>query len=445
MLEEFKSFIQEKSLFQNKDCILLAVSGGIDSVVLCRLFHQAGYAFAIAHCNFQLRGEESDKDELFVADLAKQYKVPFHGSRFSTSFYAEQHNVSIQVAARELRYNWFEELRNEHTYSYVATAHHQDDEIETFFINLVRGTGISGLRGMLEKRERIVRPLLFTTKKEIVSYAKKEDISYREDSSNLCDTYTRNKIRHHVIPLLKELNSKALANMIASIANLRDVEHIFLERIAEVKKEMIVKENNYVKITIEKLKKLNPLGTYLFELLKDFGFNASTVEDIKNSLDHSAGKIFYSNTHKLLKDRSYLLVKPREYEQPFIKEEFLIEAAVHKIDKPICLQFEIIKKADWTVPSSTKSACLDYNQLRFPLLLRKWKQGDSFQPQGMKGKKKLSDFLIDLKVSRMDKENTWVLCSGKDIVWVIGYRIDERYKVHVNTSLVYKVTWYATT
>lgn len=440
MLQPFRSYIQQQKLFSAKEKILLTVSGGMDSVVMCELFHFAGLKFGIAHCNFQLRGKESDGDEAFVKALAKKYKVEFHSVKFNTSAFAKKNKLSTQIAARELRYKWFEEIKNGFNYKYIATAHHQDDSIETFFINIIRGTGISGLHGILPKQGNIIRPLLFTNKNEITAYVKKHKLNYREDSSNASDKYVRNKIRHQVIPLLKELNPSLENTITNNIQHLRDVESIYKKEI-ENKRSEIVKDST---ISIPLLKKLDPITTYLFEFLKPFNFNTATVEEIVSALDARSGKQFFSETHRLIKDREFLIV------EVISKKSNVISTKVKKNQKNI-----VIDKHTLTFSKSAKilnfdpdsyrgltlnsTAQFDLDKLKFPLEIRKWQNGDSFYPLGMKGKKKLSDFFIDKKLSIHQKENTWLLTSNGDIVWVIGQRIDDRFKVTNTTKNIYLV------
>ena len=298
MLQSFQSYIQKENLFLSSDKILLTVSGGIDSTLMCELFHKAKLNFGIAHCNFQLRAEESNGDEAFVGTLAEKYNVPFHTTTFTTSAYAKKNKLSIQFAARQLRYLWFEEIREHYKYNYIATAHHQDDSIETFFINLIRGTGISGLHGILPKHGNIIRPLLFTTKNKIETYSKKHKLKYREDSSNASDKYVRNKIRHHIIPVLKELNNSLENTINKSIQHIREVELIYKNDIENKRLKIVKQENNSVSISIKKLKKLQPLSTYLYEFLKPYNFNADTVREIISAIDGTSGKRFFSATHR---------------------------------------------------------------------------------------------------------------------------------------------------
>ncbi len=310
MLKPFQSYINQEKLFSSNEKILLTVSGGMDSVFMCELFHLSGLKFGIAHCNFQLRAKESDGDEAFVKALAKKYKVEFHSIKFDTSTFAKKNKLSTQIAARQLRYKWFEEIKEEFNYKYIATAHHQDDAVETFFINIIRGTGISGLHGILPKQGNIIRPLLFTKKGEIENYIKTHKLKYREDSSNASDKYVRNKIRHQVIPLLKELNPNLENTITNNIQHLKDVEIIYKNEIEKKKSEIIkASDTGETSISIKSLKKLNPVATYLFEFLKSFNYNATTIDEIVVALDGESGKQFFSDTHRLIKDRENLIIE----------------------------------------------------------------------------------------------------------------------------------------
>jgi tRNA(Ile)-lysidine synthase len=442
MLQSFLTFITKESLFNSNEKILLTVSGGVDSVVMCDVFHKANLKFGIAHCNFQLRGSESNEDASFVKELAQKYKVEFHTITFETSVYAKKNKLSTQVAARELRYEWFEKIRKQYNYQYIATAHHLDDSIETFFINLLRGTGISGLHGILPKQGAIIRPMLFCSKIDIVNYAKKNKLTYREDSSNASDKYVRNKIRHHVIPVLKEINPQ-LQNIINNnILHLREVELIYKNEIERQRNKIVSQENNNTLISIKLLKKLSAPATYLYEFLKPFNFNESTVNEITTALDAESGKQFYSPTHRLIKDREILIVDGFTSKVEKSKVQSL-KLLVKKNQKEIVidelkLKVSTIKKlSTFNFQLSTKIAQLDFDTLQFPLEIRRWKQGDTFYPLGMKGQKKLSDFFIDKKFSVSQKESTWLLTSNNKIVWVIGHRIDNRFKITDKTTTIY--------
>lgn len=480
MITALLNHIKKEKLFSTTEKVLLTVSGGIDSVLMCELFHKAGLNFGIAHCNFQLRAEESDEDETFVNTLAEKYNVPFHFIKFNTSLYAKKNKVSIQIAARDLRYQWFEEIRKEYKYNYIATAHHQDDSIETFFINLLRGTGISGLHGILPKHGRIIRPMLFTTKNEIEVYVKKHKLKYREDSSNASDKYVRNKIRHHITPVLKELNPGFENTFNKTINHLREVELIYKNDIETKRSKIVKQEKNNILISIKQLKKLQPIATYLYEFLKPYHYNESTVEEIVLALDGESGKQFFSNTYRLIKDREFLIIEQRKESQEIkskkqelriksqetgIKnQELRIKKQDLRIKKPdpgldtkdseikvlasqkaidldnLKLSFKCeANSADTEIQKSATIAYLDLEKLEFPLEIRKWQKGDVFYPFGMKGKKKLSDFFIDKKLSLNQKENAWLLTSKGKIAWVIGQRIDNRFKITEKTRKIYIV------
>ena len=440
MLNLFNSYITKEKLFSKTDKILLTVSGGMDSIVMCELFHKAGLKFGIAHCNFQLRGDESEGDENFVEELAEKYKVEFHSVSFDTSTFAKKNKLSIQVAARQLRYQWFEEIREQFDYKYIATAHHQNDSIETFFINLLRGTGIAGLHGILPKQNKIIRPLLFSTREQIEIFAKKSNLKHREDSSNASDKYLRNKIRHQLIPLLKELNPNIGQTISEDIQRLGDTEKIYKKEIEAKRSKIVKEEKNSIRLSIKELKKLEPLEPYLFEFLYPLGFNSATVNEIIASLNSQSGKKFFSSTHRLIKDRDFLIIEP--YQVSGQKKD--AKYSIKKSQKKITVEnFEIlcssVNAKNHKLKVSDNIANIDFNKLQFPLEIRKWEKGDVFYPLGMKGQKKLSDFFIDKKLSIPQKENTWLLTSNNQIVWVIGLRMDDRFKITDKTTKIYFV------
>ena len=434
MLNEFIKYCKKEKLFSEDDKILLAVSGGIDSVVMAELFFLAEYDFGIAHCNFKLRGKDSDKDEKFVKNLATKFKVPFFIKRFDTYKYSDENKISIQMAARELRYYWFTELLEKEDYKYTATAHHRDDSIETFFINLIRGTGISGLHGILPKQGNLIRPLLFAGRDEIEVFKKENKIKFREDKSNLSDKYLRNKIRHKLIPVIKEIEPEIEKVMQKNISRFSETENIYFKEIEKREKKIVKKETGKIIISIDELRKLKSLKTYLYEFLLPFNFTFSDVENITISLEGISGKQFYSPTHRLLKDRNNLIIAPLSENEI---QEFFIEKTDKGILSPLRLKIKIEKNIE--LSSDKNIACLDYSKLEFPLILRKWKRGDVFVPFGMTGKKKLSDFFIDQKLSIIQKEQIWLLCSGENIVWIVGHRIDNRYRITKNTKQVFKL------
>lgn len=446
MLQEFLNYIDNQHLLSPDDSVLIAVSGGIDSVVLLNLFQRlhgeipayAELKLGIAHCNFKLRGTESDQEEDFVRQLANHHKIPFYVRHFDTAFFAKEEKVSIQMAARKLRYDWFECIRKENKYRYIAVAHHHNDVIETVLINLIKGSGIAGLHGISSKNNVVLRPLLFASRDDIQAYALEKKLEYKEDSSNASTKYIRNKLRHDVIPILKELNPGLEKTFKENISRIKDVELIFNRYVEEKKKEIISYEENIVRIEIEKLK--NEPATLLYEFLKPYRFNAGVVEDIIHSLDHQPGKLFYSDTHRLLKDRKRLLITPVSADTEAL--EFKIEQYQTTHSEGIHLKMQMLDRiSQKEIPTDSSLAFLDADKLKFPLTLRKWQSGDWFHPLGMNTKKKLSDFFIDKKIPLTEKENTWVLISGTDIIWVIGQRIDHCYRLAEETTRIYKIQY----
>lgn len=436
----FLEFINERQLLSPAGKIILAVSGGIDSVVMAHLFFKSNLQFAIAHCNFKLRGEESEQDELFVKNLAQQFNVTFFSTSFETRNYSAKKGISIQMSGRELRYEWLEKVRQENGYDKIAVAHHRNDAIETLLLNLVRGTGISGLHGIKVLSGNIIRPLLFLYKSEIEGYAMKNNISYRTDSSNIENDYYRNKIRNQVIPLLKEINPAVEETLYENIRRFSEAEKIYLYSMEEKKRQLIKESNSKgAQIEIAELKKLEPLRLYLYELLKGYNFNPEVCKDIEEALDGISGKRFYSKTHQLLKDRNTLIIEP--FAKAAENEKIKIAKGTEAINYPLPLIFNIIPASEALINKDKNTAFLDADELEWPLVLRKWKEGDSFVPLGMNSKKKLSDFFIDKKLSLHQKEQTWLLFSGNDIAWVIGLRISDKFKVTSNSGNVLVVKY----
>lgn len=435
LVQKFIEFNTAKRLANAKKKTMLTVSGGIDSVVMCVLFNEAKFPFAIAHCNFQLRGKESDGDEQLVKELGKKYGIEVFVKKFDTKKYAVEKSISIQLAARELRYTWFEELRKEKEFDLIATAHHLNDNIETILLNLTKGTGIRGLRGIPVRQGNIVRPLLFASREEIENYQQQNKLEFREDSSNADDKYTRNKIRHNIIPLLKEINP-SLENAFADKIELfTELEVMYEKEMKKSSSQLFLQRANDIYIPILKLKKTENASSVLFEYLKDYGFNSEQVDDILGAVDGEAGKQFLSSTARIIKDRRFLILTKladKDFSIQFISEG----------DKEVKLgkgKLQITNNQSPITPDK-RSAFLDKSKLEFPLIARKWKQGDYFYPFGMKlKKKKLKKFFTDEKVSLNEKENIWVIESNKKIVWVAGYRIDERFKVTDKTKEILKM------
>jgi tRNA(Ile)-lysidine synthase len=436
--DRFESNITKNTLFNKKDKLLLAFSGGVDSVVLASLLNAGGYSFALAHCNFQLRGKESDSDEKFCRDFAKKLKLEIYCERFETDQYAREYDLSIQMAARELRYTWFKELIGQKKFDFVLTAHHANDNIETVLINLIRGTGIHGLQGIPEKQKHVVRPLLFASKEDIHDYAKKNKIKYRHDSSNDEAKYKRNFLRLNIIPELKKLNP-SLENTFANNIKLFRQASEIVSAFSKHKKEEIISGNaNNLKIDNKKLLQESSKELLLFEWLSPMGFNSDQVNQLLISIAHNSnGKLFYSSTHKALTDRNYVYIEKLDPTET--AREFIIQQPEDFASLPFNIEHEITEDKSLTRDKSI--ALLDLSKLEFPLKIRRWEEGDRFQPLGMKGSKKLSDFFTNQKLSRFEKEKVWVLCDSKTIVWVVGWRIDERYKISPATTLVLKLKY----
>jgi tRNA(Ile)-lysidine synthase len=438
LLTDFHSFIKKNNLFQKNDTVLLTVSGGVDSVVMCELFYQSGFLFAIAHCNFKLRGKDSDEDEAFVSTLAKKYNVQFFTMSFNTQQHADDNKISIQMAARELRYNWFEDVRHKNKFNFIATAHHHDDNIETVLLHLTKGTGIRGLKGIPAKQDKIIRPLLFADKKAIIHFAGKNNLQHREDASNSSTKYERNKLRLDVIPKLEEINPSFSKSFGDSITYFNDAVVLFDDAMRRLKKKITREENGVLYISIPKLIHDAAHSTILFELLQPYGFNGEQVKQIIEHFKAEPGALFFSDTHRLLKDRKELIVTlsaPSLYTEDFILPE---TKEVQLVD--FIVKIEIIPIEKFHIKRDKNFTALDYDKLQFPLMVRRWKAGDYFYPFGMKKKKKkISNFLIDQKVSLVEKEKTYVLLSGGKICAVIGNRPDERFVVTGKTKKVWQL------
>ncbi|MDR1725785.1 MAG: tRNA lysidine(34) synthetase TilS [Bacteroidales bacterium] len=442
MIKNFLSFIADNSLFTKENKLLVAVSGGIDSIVLCNLLLKCGYDFAIAHCNFHLRNEESNRDAEFVRQYAKKNGIKdFFSKDFDTFYYMEKEKKSLEMAAREQRYQWFEELLDEKKYDYLLTGHHGDDSAETIFINILRGTGIAGLHGILPKSNRICRPLLFASRKDIESYAKKNNIEHIYDSSNSSNKIIRNRIRNEVFPVFRDISPNFDSIIRREIERFRQTEMVFREVIDQIKGKIIEQEDLLTKISIAKLKELRPLKIFLFEIFAEYGFNEATINAIEESLfEEVSGKQFLSDKFRAIRDRQYIIInKINEAENK--PDKYLISSDVTKMKEPLPLNMEILRDLKFiSIPTDKKIAMVDFDLLEFPLILRKWEKGDSFIPFGSSKTKKLSDFFTNLKYSLWDKENQWLLCSGDNrIIWIVGKRLDERFKITEQTKTIYRI------
>lgn len=434
ILDKVTSFISDNALFKPSDGLLVAVSGGIDSVSMLDMLVLLGYHVEVAHCNFSLRGEESDGDEAFVEGLTKRYNVPFNSTRFDTRQIARVQEVSIQMAARTLRYEWFETVRVTQKLQQIAIAHNLNDSIETFFINFIRGSGIKGLTGISPVNGRIVRPLLSLTRGEIETYAAARGLASREDSSNASTRYTRNFIRHKVIPSLLEVAPSFYATFSENLDRLKDVGQIYEKYAADATKGVVSKRDGKTYIDLVRLLKIEACQSVLFEILSEFGFSSHTCSAISRHLNVQPGSQFHSDTHLLVKDRGTLIIAPKVAVDD---DEYLIRQGMRTINVPVKLRIEVSKLQEQFVPVKDKNiAQFDVSRIQFPLTIRRWRRGDKFVPFGMVGMKKLSDFFTDTKATFFQKREAWLLCSGDDIIWVIGQRLDNRFRVTSATQSI---------
>lgn len=438
MLRKLVRHIEKEDLFYRNEKLLIAVSGGLDSVVLLHLLFKMEVDCVVAHCNFRLRGKDSDGDEVFVRQLAEKYQYPFYSTVFDTTDYAKEKSISIEMAARDLRYDWFESIRQESNCQHILTAHHADDVIETILINLARGTGIHGLTGIKAKIGHLIRPLLPFSREELKAYAIDNELEFREDYTNAQTDFVRNKIRHQIIPVLEGINPGIRKTMTENVGRFRDIESIYNKEIAGKRPSFIDQDGDRLLILIAELKKLTAPNSHLYEFLNPFGFHGRDVANIVESLDAISGKMFYSEKYQLLRDREYLVLTEREEKET--GEYELSEngqTIVNKQEFECCI-FE--RSSDFKFSTDSHIACFDADKLTFPLKLRKWQEGDVFHPIGMKGRKKLSDYFIDNKFSLSDKEAAWFLVSGDDIIWLVGHRMDDRYKITKATHSICKIS-----
>ncbi|MEA3496648.1 MAG: tRNA lysidine(34) synthetase TilS [Bacteroidota bacterium] len=434
---KFLKFVEQNGLIK-KDCkVLAAVSGGADSVAMCNLFFTNNINFEIAHVNFKLRGEDSEKDEAFVKELALKYNTVCHVISYDTRKYASQNKLSIEMAARKLRYDWFEKLCKEMNFDKVAIAHHQNDNVETVLLNLARGSGIKGMRGILSKSEKIIRPLLFLKRKDIEKYLEEDKLAFRIDKTNFDTEIKRNFVRYKVIPELKELNPNVEETISKSVEIFKEYENFINRQIEIIKSKILKVEKDIIKISIDKLIKYEDKKLILFEILNDYGFNNSDVLDIINSLNEESGKSFYSVNYVLVKDREYLLLSKKQSQQEEEKSfdintiELEFEDSIFKISK--------IRNDEIDDLKNPSIAYLNSEKIKFPLKVGHWQQGDYFYPFGMKTKKKLSDFFIDEKFSLLEKNKILVVKSANEIVWVVGKRIDDRFRIDKNSNEIIKI------
>ena len=414
--------------------ILVACSGGLDSIVLLHLLQKIGLTLGVAHCNFKLRGAHSDADLSFVETIAANLGVPVFTTVFDTKTYAKTQGVSTQVAARELRYEWFYSTARANGYDRIATGHHADDDLETFFINLSRVTGLRGLTGIASNTEQVIRPLLPFSRAQIMQFAKKEELFWREDSSNSTRDYLRNKLRLDVIPAFKGVNKNVLQNFKQTQQHLKESQALLEDYITLVTKLVVSHTDAGYEIDIKQLQALPNTNTLLFELLYPYGF--TDFKAIASILESEVGKKVLSKQYVLLKDRNHLVLTTKE--QVVDSRVYCIDAKQQSCTIPIKLNFTKVAQVGEHEPHSLY---VDAAKLTYPLKVRAWRLDDVFHPFGMKGKKKLTKFFKDEKLSLLSKNSVWVLESGDEIVWVIGLRPDDRYKVTSATNKVLKIQW----
>lgn len=436
-LKKVRQFIETNQLLQDNERVLVGVSGGADSVVLLDVLLKLQYTCVVAHCNFHLRDEESNRDEKFVENLAEKYNLLYKKVDFNTVGYAKSNKISIEMAARELRYAWFNRMAAETKCSSIAVAHHADDSIETVLLNLIRGTGLKGLTGIELKNGNLVRPLLCCNRNEIEKYAGKYKLEYVTDSTNASNDYSRNKIRNVLLPLMSEINPSIKQTLAENTVRIRGAWKIYTDKIEEVKHEITSREGENFLINIEKLKNQPDVQTVLYELLQPFHFNSDVISDIYKSLDKRSGNRFFSDSHRLLKDRNFLIIDEIERVSSI---EFPIDENTAEINFPIHLTF--IKKENHPgfVPSKLSDTIhVDADKIKFPLTLRKWQNGDYFYPFGMKKSKKLSDFFIDEKLNRNQKEDVWILSTDNKIIWLVGLRLDNQFRINQSTKNILEI------
>ncbi|NBC82099.1 MAG: tRNA lysidine(34) synthetase TilS [Bacteroidetes bacterium] len=440
MLHRLSDYITEHTLFNFSDSVLVAVSGGIDSMCLLHSLRKLNINIGVAHCNFHLRGHESDADEAFVRHYCQQFQIPLYVKSYDTDTYSKQQRISVQEAARELRYSWFDELMNTHNYRAVAVAHNKDDVVETILLNLARGTGLKGLTGIKPKLNYVVRPFLFASRHEIVEYVSNEQIPFREDSSNAETKYARNKLRHEIIPKFREINPKFTENVLNASEILNDID-IHLEKDMELFRSAYVSKQHQMTI-IDHRNFMQAPFWMKYTFLKDYGFHANQINNITRSvMQEKPGNLFLSDEYELLVDRQQCVIRkiqPKEHAVIHLHENQYV------LNHPIHLSWEILdRNKNFSVSSAPHIAMVDYNTITFPLKIRKWKKKDSFHPLGMHNSKKLSDFFIDRKISRFEKENIWLLTNQQDqIIWIINYRIDDRFKITSRTNQVLKMEYH---
>lgn len=434
MLKQFQAYINRYNLITEDDKVILALSGGIDSMVLADLLLKTKVEFVAAHCNFHLRSEESDGDEQFVYKFAERHGIQCFVKHFDTEQYAAEQGISIEMAARDLRYAWFEQLRQQLGYDKIAVAHHADDQSETFFINLLRGAGLRGLKGMQPQNGVVIRPLLWASREQIRRYAAENHIVWREDHTNAESVYLRNKIRNQLLPVFDELQPDARQGLYKSLEHLASENELYRELLKE-KFGQIIEENDVCQI-IGKQYFVNNFQL-LFEWLRNYDFNTDQCQFIYEAIGTGIGNQYNSSTHRVIIGRDDLQLSEIKEDA---NDEIQIEIREEEVFSPIHLCFSRFERTDgFVIDKSPEVAQLDFDKTRFPLTLRHWRYGDRFYPLGMKGSKLLSDFFVDQKFTEWQKRNVWLLVSADDdILWVVGWRIDDRFKVTSETKSVFR-------
>lgn len=433
MIDTVRRFIEKEKLLTPNATVIVGLSGGMDSMVLLDLLTLLGYQCVAVHCNFHLRGEESDRDAVFVKKWCKSIDIPFTSIDFDTAQYAADKKISIEMAARELRYDWFEIVRRQYGAEAVAVAHHRDDSVETVLLNLIRSTGIKGLTGIIPRNRNVIRPLLCVTRAGIEEYIVERDIPYVFDSTNDDDVFLRNAIRLNIIPQLEKLNPSVKEAIYRTSRNLSEAEKMYSASMREVIKDLFRDD----KIDIRKLRETPSPRSVLFEILSPLGFGAPVIEDIYLGMESSSGKVFYSKSYRLIKDRDFFIID-RTTGKGTDEEFIYIDSKTEEITEPLRLKIRR-EKMPVAIEKYRRFLYADTGRLKFPLRLRRWREGDWFIPFGMKGRKKVSDYFTDRKYSLKEKEDTWILLSGDEIVWIVGERTDDRFKVTEKSTDIFIV------
>jgi tRNA(Ile)-lysidine synthase len=426
MIKLFNEYVDKQSLPIRDKKLLLAVSGGVDSMVMLHLMISSGYSVEAAHCNFGLRGKESDLDEIFISEYCKTRDITFYSKRFDTVEHSKTPGVSIQMAARELRYKWFESLRIDQNLDYICLAHNKNDNVETFFINLLRGTGISGLTGIDPLSNYLVRPLLFATREMIENYATKNGVTYREDSSNIETKYLRNRVRHLILPQFEKINPDAISTIDESIKKLSDAANVFKSTILSVKEKIVIRSKNHFEILKEDLLTLQPIDIYLYEIFNEYGTTPGQIEELKSLLKAETGKMVITPSYRIISDRKSILIVPNSVVN---NDPIIINNENDLLNHNHFFIVNRVNKERFKPVQESNTIWIDANKLQYPITIRRWQNGDSFSPYGLKGSKKISDLLIDIKMPIHQKESVRVVISGDKIVWIIGIKADRHFNV----------------